>query len=53
MKLSVYLAFFVLLTSCSNSNKNLNISVNIPKNIVKIENKHAIFLSPKTFKIKK
>ena len=53
MKLLICLFFFVLLTSCSNSNKNLNISVNIPKNIVKIENKHAILLSPKSFKIKK
>ena len=53
MKFFVYLAIFVLLTSCSNNNKNQHIFVNIPKNIVKIENKHAISLLPKSFKIKK
>ena len=53
MKLLIYLAVFVFLTSCSTTNDNLNIFVNLPKNIVKIENKHAIFLSPKNFKIKK
>ncbi len=53
MKLFGYLALLLLLTSCSNSNVTQNIFVNIPKNIVKIENKHAIFLSPKSFKIKK
>ena len=53
MNLLVYLAVFVFLTSCSSTNDNLNIFVNLPKNIVKIENKHAIFLSPKNFKIKK
>ena len=53
MKFFVYLAIFVLLTSCSNNNKNQHIFVNIPKNIVKIENKHAVSLLPKSFKIKK
>ena len=43
----------VFLTSCANTNNNLNIFVNLPKNIVKIENKHAIFLSPVSFKINK
>ena len=43
----------MLLTSCLNSNTTPNIFVNIPKNIVKIENKHAVFLLPKSFKIKK
>ena len=46
------LLFFVFLISCSNSNKNINISIKLPNNIVKIENKHAIFLSPERFKIK-
>ena len=53
MKLLIYLAVFVFLTSCSSTNNDLNIFVNLPKNIVKIENKHAIFLSPESFKIKK
>ena len=53
MNLLIYLAVFVFLTSCSSSKDNLNIFVNLPKNIVKIENKHAIFLSPENFKIKK
>ena len=53
MNLLIYLAVFVFLTSCSSTNDNLNIFVNLPKNIVKIENKHAIFLSPESFKIKK
>ena len=53
MNLLIYLAVFVFLTSCSTTNDNLNIFVNLPKNIVKIENKHAIFLSPENFKIKK
>tara|TARA_B100000035_G_scaffold138039_1_gene117666 strand:- start:5051 stop:5647 length:597 start_codon:yes stop_codon:yes gene_type:complete len=47
------LLFFVFLISCSNSNKNINISLKLPNNIVKIENKHAVFLSPERFKIKK
>ena len=53
MNLLIYLAVFVFLTSCSSTKDNLNIFVNLPKNIVKIENKHAIFLSPENFKIKK
>ena len=53
MNLLIYLAAIVFLTSCSSTNDNLNIFVNLPKNIVKIENKHAIFLSPESFKIKK
>ena len=53
MNLFIYLAVFVFLTSCSSTNDKLNIFVNPPKNIVKIENKHAIFLSPESFKIKK
>lgn len=53
MNLFFYVLVFVFLTSCSNFNDNPNIFVNLPKNIVKIENKHAIFLSPKSFKIKK
>ena len=48
-----YLAVFVFLTSCSSTKDKLNIFVNLPKNIVKIENKHAIYLSPESFKIKK
>ena len=53
MYLLRYLLFFVFLISCSNSNKNINILVKLPNNIVKIENKHAVFLSPERFKIKK
>ena len=53
MKLFLHLAFFILLTSCSSNNNNPNIFVKIPKNIVKIDNKHAIFLKPESFKIKK
>ena len=53
MNLLRYLLFFVFLISCSNSNKNINILVKFPNNIVKIENKHAVFLSPERFKIKK
>ena len=53
MNLLNYLAVFVFLTSCSSTNDKLNIFVNLPKNIVKIENKHAIYLSPESFKIKK
>ena len=53
MNLLIYLAVFVFLTSCSSTNDKLNIFVNLPKNIVKIENKHAIYLSPESFKIKK
>ena len=53
MNLFIYLAVFVFLTSCSSTNDKLNIFVNPPKNIVTIENKHAIFLSPESFKIKK
>jgi len=53
MNLFIYLAGFVFLTSCSSTNDKLNIFVNLPKNIVKIENKHAIYLSPESFKIKK
>ena len=53
MNLLIYLTFFVFLTSCSSTNDKLNIFVNLPKNIVKIENKHAIYLSPESFKIKK
>ena len=53
MNLLRYLLFFVFLISCSNSNKNIDILVKFPNNIVKIENKHAVFLSPERFKIKK
>ena len=53
MNLLIYLAVFVFLTSCSSTNDKLNIFVNLPKNMVKIENKHAIYLSPESFKIKK
>ena len=53
MNLLIYLAVFVFLTSCSSTKDKLNIFVNLPKNIVKIENKHAIYLSPESFKIKK
>ena len=53
MNLLIYLAVFIFLTSCSSTNDKLNIFVNLPKNIVKIENKHAIYLSPESFKIKK
>ena len=53
MNLFIYLAGFVFLISCSSTNDKLNIFVNLPKNIVKIENKHAIYLSPESFKIKK
>ena len=53
MKLFYYLAVFVLLSSCSGNNHNPKIYVKIPKNIVKIENKHAISLMPESFKIKK
>ena len=53
MNLLRYLLFFVFLISCSNSNENINILVKFPNNIVKIENKHAVFLSPERFKIKK
>ncbi len=53
MNLLSYLVMIVFLTSCANTNNNLNIFVNLPKNIVKIENKHAIFLSPVSFKINK
>tara|TARA_B100001989_G_C24447361_1_gene417143 strand:+ start:288 stop:884 length:597 start_codon:yes stop_codon:yes gene_type:complete len=53
MKLFGYLTLLLLLTSCSNRNTTPNIFVNIPKNIVKIENKHAIYLLPESFKIKK
>ncbi len=52
MNLLRYLLFFVFLVSCTN-NKNINIFVKFPKNIVKIENKHAVFLSPERLKIKK
>jgi hypothetical protein len=51
MNLLIYLVFFVFLTSCSGANNKISIFVNLPKNIVKFENKHAIFLSPKSFKI--
>ncbi len=53
MNLLISLVAFILFTSCSSTNNKLNIFVNLPKNIVKIENKHAIFLSPVSFKIKK
>ena len=53
MNLLIIFVVFTFLTSCSSTNDKLNISVNLPKNIVKIENKHAIFLSPKSFMIKK
>ena len=53
MNLLISLAVFIFLTSCSSTNGKLNIFVKLPKNIVKIENKHAIFLSPESFKIKK
>ena len=53
MNLLRYLLFFVFLISCSNSNKNIDILVKFPNNIVKIENKHGVFLSPERFKIKK
>ena len=53
MNLLISLAVFIFFTSCSNTKDKLNIFVNLPKNIVKIENKHAIFLSPESFKIKK
>ena len=53
MNLLISLAVFIFFTSCSNTKDKLNIFVNLPKNIVKIENKHAIFLSPEIFKIKK
>ena len=53
MNLLIYFLVFTFLTSCSSTNDNLNIFVNLPKNTVKIENKHAIFLSPKSFMIKK
>ena len=53
MNLLIFLVFFFFLSSCSSNNDNPNIFVNLPKNIVKIENKHAIFLSPESFKIKK
>ena len=53
MNFLIYLVVFVFLVSCSSSNDNLNIFVKLPKNVVKIENKHAIFLSPESFKIKK
>ena len=53
MNFLIYLAVFVFSVSCSSSNDNLNIFVKLPKNIVKIENKHAIYLSPESFKIKK
>ena len=53
MNLLISLAVFIFLTSCSSTNGKLNIFVKLPKNIVKIENKHAIFLSPENFKIKK
>tara|TARA_B000000532_G_scaffold181746_1_gene148052 strand:+ start:457 stop:1053 length:597 start_codon:yes stop_codon:yes gene_type:complete len=53
MNLLIIFVVFIFLTSCSSTNDKLNIFVNLPKNIVKIENKHAIFLSPKSFIIKK
>ena len=53
MNLLIIFVVFIFLASCSSTNDKLNISVNLPKNIVKIENKHAIFLSPKSFMIKK
>ena len=53
MNLLIIFVVLTFLTSCSSTNDKLNISVNLPKNIVKIENKHAIFLSPKSFMIKK
>ena len=53
MNLLIIFVIFIFLTSCSSTNDKLNIFVNLPKNIVKIENKHAIFLSPKSFMIKK
>ena len=53
MNLLISLAVFIFFTSCSNTKDKINIFVNLPKNIVKIENKHAIFLSPESFKIKK
>ena len=53
MNLLIIFIVFTFLTSCSSTNDKLNISVNLPQNIVKIENKHAIFLSPKSFIIKK
>ena len=53
MNLLRYLLFSVFLISCSNSYKNIDIFVKFPNNIVKIENKHAVFLSPESFKIKR
>ena len=53
MNLLIIFVVFIFLTSCSSTNDKLNIFVNLPENIVKIENKHAIFLSPKSFIIKK
>ena len=53
MNLLFSLAVFIFFTSCTNTEDKLNIFVNLPKNIVKIENKHAIFLSLESFKIKK
>ena len=53
MNLLIIFVVFIFLTSCSSTNDKLNIFVNLPENIVKIENKHAIFLSPKSFTIKK